>query len=236
VGLVVLRKPRARASDAYRQLRTRLGHLQDELQVVALAAAEEGEGASTAIANLAVCTAQLGYHVLLIDGDMRRPTLHHVFGRPNCRGLSHVLAGDCSLSRALERGPVDTLSLLFAGPTPDSPADQLASPRMGALLSALRDLYDLVLIDLPSVLAAPDASILASRTDGLVLVVGMGLATPESARLAVEHLEASHGQLLGMLLNGLSIEPILDEHDPTPTDPSDAPPAVLVRVPKPRPS
>jgi Mrp family chromosome partitioning ATPase len=147
-----------------------------------------------------------------------------------------VLGGEISLRRAIQDGPVESLSLLTAGPTPENPADWLASSRMSTLLQTLRDQYDLILIDLPPVLAVPDATILAERLDGLVFVVGMHRATPEGARLALQHLEATHGHVLGMALTGLTVtpdRPLDDAPGPDPDDVTPTPTAPLLGLPAP---
>jgi capsular exopolysaccharide synthesis family protein len=201
-GIAMLCDPGSSASEAIRLVRTRLFGPDGRLsaQVLALTSAGPREGTSTAVANLGVSFAQLGCRVLLIDADLRNPTLHRLAAVPNEQGLTDVLTGRADLAHAVRPGPVDHLSVLTSGACSDTGADLLASPAMSALLSELRAEYDLVLLDLPPVLAAPNACILAGRLDGFLFVMGLDLVTPNAARRAIDRLVASGGRVLGTLL------------------------------------
>lgn len=204
--LVVAKYPRSPIAEAYRMLRTNLqfsaGHPWRTLMVTS---ASPLEGKSLTTANLAAALAQSGQRVILVDADMRRPTQHHIFGLENRVGLSDVLErSDVSLSEVQQAVSVANLSVVTSGPLPENPAELLGSKRMGDLMELLQQYADVVVFDSPPVMAVADAAILASRLDGVLLVVDAGATRRGPARHSKESLEAVGAHLLGVTLNRLS--------------------------------
>jgi len=167
----------------------------------------DSEGKSFVVANLAIVLSSTGSRVIVVDADMRRPTLHEFFDRPNVTGLADVLSdskvagGDFS-SLPLQETGFDNLHLISAGRPPVDPATLLTSPRFQALLTFLGGHGDVILVDSPPVLSAPDAIILSTESEGTILVVSIGLTRRESLWQARDRLLAQQGvHLLGLAVN-----------------------------------
>ncbi|HNP72696.1 MAG TPA: CpsD/CapB family tyrosine-protein kinase [Kouleothrix sp.] len=206
--LIALRDPRSAAAEAYRTLRTNIqfSSLDRQLHTLLATSSAPDEGKSTTIANLAVTMAQAEQRVILVDCDLRRPTLHTLFGLPNDAGLtSTILAQDDADIPLLETG-VPGLSLLASGPLPPRPADILGSRKMEAMISRLRGLADIVLFDTPPVVAVTDAAVLATRVDGVLLVFQAGKTSRERGRQARQILEKVKANIVGVVLNNAKVE------------------------------
>lgn len=208
-SLVTLTDPRSPVAEAFRALRTNLEFTQLERPlkslVVTSAAAEEGK--STVLANLAVTMAQAEKRVILADCDLRRPSLHSLFGLKESPGLTSMLVEGGALSQPpLQATQVDGLQVVTSGPLPPNPPDVLGSRRMDQALAALRERCDILLLDAPPVVAVTDAAILAAKADGVLLVVNAGKTRREHAQKAKELLEQVNARLLGVVLNGVRLD------------------------------
>jgi tyrosine-protein kinase Etk/Wzc len=201
--LLVVAEGRSTAAEAYRTLRTNLIFSQTgrALKSVIITSASPGEGKSTTASNLAAAFAQQGMRVLLVDADLRRPTVHNIFGTPREPGLTQVLVGQMELAEAVRESPVPGLSLLTAGVLPPNPAELLGSPVMRELMRVMGDAFDMVILDTPPVMAASDSSVLASMVDGVVLVVRAGRTERSLAQQAVRQLMSVGARVLGAALN-----------------------------------
>ena len=201
--LVVLDDSRSFAAEAYRVLRTNLHYANPDAPIrrLLVTSSGEGEGKSTTVANLAVCFAQADRAVLLIDTDLRRPVINTLFRQPATPGLSSYLAGDALLEAIIQKTSVPNLSIMASGPTPPNPAELVGSRRMRELLDAASERFDMVLLDSPPVLAVSDAGALAPMVDGVLLVVGSGLAARLALRRAKEAIQAVQGRIVGAVLN-----------------------------------
>jgi len=203
-------QPQSQVSEAFRALRTSLLLSQAERppQVVLVTSALPREGKTTAALNLAVTLAQLGDRTLLVDGDMRKPTISRLFqlGDAKHAGLSTYLAGVSSLDLVTVPHPrIPNLAAVVAGPIPPSPADLLSSHRLREAIDQLRKQYRFVVIDSPPVMAATDAAILSALADGVLLVVRSG-ETPKEAFLRTRDLLASvKCRFLGVVLNAVDV-------------------------------
>jgi capsular exopolysaccharide synthesis family protein len=203
--LITLHDPRSPASESYRTLRTNIKFLSADtaLRTLTVTSAGPEEGKSTTIANLGVSFAQAGKKVLIVDTDMRKPTVHTIFDLPNTEGLSSILAGDTSFTQAVRPTPQDGLHVLTCGPLPPNPAELLESQRMTNLIDEMKGIYDLVLFDAPPIIAVTDASILASRLDGLILLLGVNKVTRKAARHALQLLGRAKVKVWGMVVRGV---------------------------------
>jgi len=210
--LIVLNNPKSPITEAYRILRTNIqfSSLDKPLKTVLITSPGPNEGKSLTTANLAATFAQSGQQVLIIDGDLRRPTQHKIFGLKNLKGLTNILLGEVSLEEALQ-SPEETsgLKLLTTGPLPPNPAELLGSQRMKQLIKSISDISDVVFIDTPPVVAVTDAALLAAEVDGVLLVLGAGEARIEMAKKAKELLSNVKANILGTILNKIST----DGHD-----------------------
>jgi non-specific protein-tyrosine kinase len=201
--VIAATQPRSSVAEAFRMLRTniRYSEVDHPVRTILVTSAGPGEGKSTTVANLAVVMAQAGRKTVVVDGDLRQPWLHRLFGVPQGGGLAgSLLIGnlDGNVQRVSE---VDGLSVLPAGSTPLNPADMLATQRMRALLDELAQQMDVVLIDSPPVLPVTDAAVLAHMVDGVLLVVDAGETRRGMALRAVEALRQAGGNPLGVVLN-----------------------------------
>lgn len=201
--LITIEEPMSPISEAYRVLRTNIqfSAIDQAMQVITVTSAQPREGKTTTISNLAVAYAQDGKRVMLIDADLRKPTLHRVFARTNRKGLTNVLANISTLEDEMQATDVEQLFLLTSGPMPPNPAEILATKRMGMLLDELRQQFDVILIDTPPALALTDAQVIASRSDGVLLVVSSGKTKRDLIRKCKANLEYVNANLLGVVLN-----------------------------------
>ena len=205
--LVTLRDARSSAAEAYRSLRTNLmfSSLEQPVSTFLLTSCAGGradaEEKSTVLANLAVTFAQGGHRTILVDGDLRRPQQHELWGCSNERGLTNMMLEEGALAEPpLHETGVENLLLLPAGPLPAIPADVLGSQRMRDVAGVLRARASFVLYDAPPILAATDAILLGSLLDGVVLVLRSGVTRREDALRAREALERVHARILGTVL------------------------------------
>nr|WP_206699636.1 CpsD/CapB family tyrosine-protein kinase [Bacillus atrophaeus] len=190
-------------AEQYRTIRTNIAFssVQTNLRSILVTSSVPGEGKSFSAANLAAVFAQQEKKVLLVDADLRKPTIHETFQLENVTGLTNVLVGTCSLSETVQQTPIDNLYILTSGPTPPNPAELLSSKAMGDLILDIYDQYSLVIFDSPPLLAVADGQILANQTDGSVLVVLSGKTKIDTVQKAKDALEQSKAKLLGALLN-----------------------------------
>lgn len=202
-NLITHYSPRAAISEQYRTIRTNIqfSSVDESIRTILVTSSGPEEGKSTTVANLAVVFAQQGKKVLLIDADLRKPTVHYTFQLDNTTGLTNVLTKQTQLQKAAVTTAVDNLTVLPSGPIPPNPAELLGSKAMEDMLEAALEQFDIVIFDTPPVLAVTDAQILANRCDGTILVVGSGKTQIEPAVKSKELLLSSKGKLLGVVLN-----------------------------------
>lgn len=202
IELLPHQHPRLSVSEAYRALRTALLlSTAAELKVVSLTSAGPGEGKSATSTNLAVVMAQLGKRVLLIDGDLRKPRLHEVFGISNRAGLVNILAASEDPNRVTASPAVPNLLVIPSGPIPPNPSELLSSDRMREFLRRARSQFDFVIIDTPPVLAVTDATVIGSLSDGVVLCLRAGKVLREDAKTCRDRLVMNEVKILGTVLN-----------------------------------
>lgn len=175
-------------------------------QVVVLTSPCLGDGKTTVACNLSIAVAEIGRKVLLIDGDLRRPRVHKVFGVANTWGLTDVLRADSALDTVpvyhlVRESGLFGLSLLPGGSCTVTPTNLFYSPRMSRLLARLRREFDMILIDAPPMIHLADARVLGRLADGVILVVRAGQTTTESARFAVQRFAEDRTHVLGTILN-----------------------------------
>lgn len=199
-------RPGSREAEAFRSIRMAVLRNQPESGglVVQMTSAEPGDGKSVSAANLSLAIAKSGKRVLLIDADMRRPTVHQLFRVEQEIGLSDVLTGEIDWINAVRETSVDGLSLITSGACPDNPAELLTAHEMASLLNKAREEYDVVIVDTPPVLAVSDPSVIAPQADGLVLVVRMQKNKRAAIRRTLETLDGHGVRVLGVIANGVS--------------------------------
>jgi polysaccharide biosynthesis transport protein len=208
VELLAYVQPKSQISEAFRALRTSLLLSQAEHppQVILVTSALPREGKTTSAVNLAVTLAQLGDRTLVMDADLRKPGIRRALNLTSGKdaGLSSYLAGVSSLDEVTTPHPaISNLAALTTGPVPPSPADLLSSHRMRETIADLRRRFKFIVIDSPPILAATDAVILSSLTDGVLLVVRSGATPKEAFTRSRDLLGAVKSRLLGVLLNAV---------------------------------
>jgi len=205
--LITADQPRSPISEAYRLLRTNIqfADVDRRSKVLLITSCVPGEGKSTTTGNLAQVFAESGKEVLVVDTDLRRPTLHRMFGVQAREGLTNILSGTDNLNGHGYVGEgLPNLKILASGPLPPNPADILGSNRMQALVGGMRTGRDVVLFDSPPILSVADASVLASMVDGVILVIDVGKTSRRDLARARESVEGVGGKLLGVVINRLS--------------------------------
>ena len=194
--------------EAFRALRTSLvfSSGSEGTRVIALTSAQPLEGKTTTACNMAIALAYGGSRVLLIDADMRRPSVSRTLGIENTIGLSHLLTGQATARQTIRRTNVQNLWVMTAGMTPPNPSELLASDRMKTLIHNMQSgPFDWVLIDTPPVLAVTDAVIIAPWVSGVVFIIGSEMTQRRLAERAVETLLTSRPHVLGAVLNRVDI-------------------------------
>jgi non-specific protein-tyrosine kinase len=199
-NLVTLIEAQSAAAEAYQSLRTNVefAGLEQPLRTILVTSVDQQTEKSIALANLAVVMAQAGDRVLVVDGDLRRPMQHEIFGVSNAAGLTGWLANGGE--PAIQKTTVDGLSVLPAGPTASSPAALLSSKRLATALTSLRERADYVLCDAPPVLAVTDAALWGSQVDGVLLLLNAGSTKREHAQRARDILSKVHARIVGAVL------------------------------------
>lgn len=201
--LITVTQPKSPVAEQYRTIRTNIEFMavDREIQAILVTSATQGEGKSTTSSNLAVAYAQQGKKVLIIDTDMRRPTVHYTFKVANGLGLSSLLTRQAEKDKAILPTKIENLSILTAGPIPPNPAELLSSRAMEHLVAQLREDFDVIIFDAPPLLQVADSRITSKLTDGVVLVVGCTTSDRQRVLKAKEQLELAEAKILGVVLN-----------------------------------
>jgi len=198
--LVTLIDPQSPAAEAYQSLRTNIefASLEHPLHTLLIAGIDQQTDKSLALANLAVVMAQAGDRVLVVDGDLRRPMQHEIFGVSNQTGLTTWLLNGGE--PVVQKTQIERLQILPAGPATNSPAALLSQKRVENALATLRGMADYVLCDAPPVLAVTDAALWASKVDGVVLLLNAGGTKRDHALRAQSLLEKVQARIIGAVL------------------------------------
>lgn len=224
-GLITQFNPKDPCAEAYRILRTNLEYLsfQHPLRVILMTSATMQEGKSTTLANLAITFAQQGKRILILECNLRRPSLYRLFGLEKGPGISDILIekaewqncvknvtdlalGEFQLEEILSIPGLENFHIITYGQTPPNPAELLSSARMDELITDVRDQFDFVLVDAPPLLPVADSMVLSTKVDGVVLVYRAGSVPRSSIKLAKERLETVQANILGVVLNDIRPE------------------------------
>ena len=201
-------RPRSQMAESYRALRTSLllSNLGAPPKVIMVTSARPQEGKTTTSINTAIVLAQKGVRVLLVDADLRRPSIHKALGMGPRSGLSNVLTGSATLEQTITTSPIlPNLFIMPAGTPPPNPAELLASSNMKDLVAELRGLYDHIVIDTPPTLSVTDAVVLSPCADATILVIRSGQTTKQALRRARDILTQVNAHVAGVLLNAVDL-------------------------------
>ncbi|WP_285858216.1 CpsD/CapB family tyrosine-protein kinase [Neobacillus niacini] len=201
--LITAIAPKSPIAEQYRTIRTNIQYssIDEEIKAIMITSSGPGEGKSTTASNLAVTFAQLGKKVLLVDADLRKPTVHHTFAVDNLFGFTTVLTKQRSLDKTIQETEEQDLYILTSGPIPPNPAELLSSKSMEQFIEEAKQEFDYIIFDTPPLLAVADPQILANKVDGSIMVVYSEKTEIDQAKKAKELLGNAQSKLLGVVLN-----------------------------------
>ncbi|MDM8312484.1 MULTISPECIES: CpsD/CapB family tyrosine-protein kinase [Clostridium] len=207
-NIIVSQNPKSPVSEAFRTLRTNLqfSTIDDSIKSLVVTSPGPGEGKSTVIANLAVTMAQSGKKVLLIDCDLRKPSIHKKLGIPNSGGMTNLLIQKKQIDECIMETEIQNLYVITSGPIPPNPAELLGSKRMKSLIKEFENVFDVTLIDAPPVLAVTDAQILSTICSGIILTTAYGESEKEAVIKAKDLLDKTGSKILGVVLNKIPMK------------------------------
>ncbi|UUX35249.1 CpsD/CapB family tyrosine-protein kinase [Fundicoccus culcitae] len=208
VPLISYVKPQSIQAEEFRTLRTNIEFAQfnKDVKSIAVTSSVPNEGKSTVAANLAhVFGGVDNKNVLLVDGDLRNPTIHRSFGLDNTKGLSSLLFDNTlQFNEIVQKSRELNMYFLTSGPVPPNPSELLSSARMTALMQELSDNFDIVIYDTPPVTLVTDAKILATKADSVLLVVKQNFSRKDVLKRAIQELNNINADILGFVMTNLS--------------------------------
>ena len=172
-----------------------------QVKTILITSSLPSEGKSTNASNLGVVYAQEGKRVLIVDGDMRKPTIHHAFGILNSTGLSTVLSRQNEINSAIQETPIVGLFILPSGPIPPNPTELLSSKIFDDLIEEIKKNYDIIIFDAPPILSVSDAQIISHHCDGTLLIIHSGVTEKEEVLKTKAILSTSRAKIIGVVLN-----------------------------------
>lgn len=205
-SLVTVTKPNSVVAEQFRTIRTNIqfSMIDRDLKSLIFTSSGPGEGKSTTSANIAVVFATQGKRVLLVDADMRKPSVNKTFKLSNHEGLTTLLTEkEVVLGDVVHETDTENLFILTSGPIPPNPSELLDSKKMNRVIEILEETFDLVIFDMPPIVSVTDAQIMASKTDGTVFVIRNGIANKEAVMKAKQLLEIVNANVVGTIFNGL---------------------------------
>ena len=205
LNLIAHNDPKSSISEQYRMIRTNIefASVDKKIQSIVVTSAVPSDGKSTTASNLAIVLAQTGKQVLLVDADLRKPSIHYAFNLSNMQGLTSVLVEQTTLKNVISRIDIPNLSVLTSGPIPPSPSELLNSKKMRLIIEELTETFDYIIFDTPPVLAVTDPQVLSEQCDAILMAVKSGETPKEAALKAKALLQKSKTPILGMILNNM---------------------------------
>lgn len=201
---VMEKAPKSIDAEAYRSLRSNIEYssFDDEYRVIVVTSSVPGEGKSTTSGNLAIALAQSGNSVLLVDCDMRKPSIHKKFKISNAAGTAELLLRK-KLFEEVANKYNENLTIITAGKIPPNPSEMLASRAMTAFIKEMKDEFKYIILDTPPLQAVTDAQVLSTKADGVLLVVRAGSTKREMVFNSVDLIKKVQGKVIGTVLNGV---------------------------------
>ena len=201
---VMEKAPKSIDAEAYRSLRSNIEYssFDDEYRVIVVTSSVPGEGKSTTSGNLAIALAQSGNSVLLVDCDMRKPSIHKKFKISNAAGTAELLLRK-KLFEEVANKYNENLTIITAGKIPPNPSEMLASRAMTAFIEEMKKEFKYIILDTPPLQAVTDAQVLSTKADGVLLVVSAGSTKREIVLNSVDLIKKVQGKVIGTVLNGV---------------------------------
>lgn len=204
INIMSFRNPKSYISEAYRTIRTNIqfSKIDKEIKTILVTSSKQNEGKTTITSNLAVSFSLLeDKKVLLIDSDLRNPSVHRMFNISNSYGVSDILTNQKTLKECVQVTEINNLQVLTTGKMPPNPSEMLESEKIKSFMEVLKDYYDYIFIDSPPIGIITDAGALANYCDGTIMVVGAGETEIEAAKITKERLENVKANIIGVILN-----------------------------------
>ena len=200
--MIYNRSTKSLTAEAYRALRTSIQYssVDKELRVLSITSSIPGEGKSTIAANLAFSMSEMEKKTILIDADLRKPTIHRKLKLSNLKGLTEGIVYKLELGEFIQM-PYENFHVMTSGKIPPNPAEIVGSEAMSHLIEQLKELYDYIIIDCPPVLSVTDPQLIATKVDGTILVVREGKAKSKMVLTSYEALQKVHANVIGTVLN-----------------------------------
>ncbi|GAB6440882.1 CpsD/CapB family tyrosine-protein kinase [Bacillus luti] len=201
--LITHQEPKSRITEQYRNIRTNIEFtsVDSRIRSIMVTSANPSEGKTTTVANLAVVFGQQGKKVLVIGADLRKPSIQELFAAHASNGLTNVLSGQTNVMQCIQKTDIENVYVMASGPIPPNPAELLGNRVMDEVLLEAYNMFDIVLIDTPPVLAVTDAQILANKCDGIILVVRSERTEKDKIVKTKQILDKASGKILGVVLN-----------------------------------
>lgn len=203
-NVLAFKEPKSPIAEAYRTIRTNIqfSKIDKDIKTILVTSSKQNEGKSTVSTNLAVSFAALeDKKVLIIDGDLRNPSVHKHFNISNAHGLTDIITGQKTLQQTIQMTGIDNLQILTTGKMPPNPAEMLESKKMKEFVDRLKEYYDYIFIDSPPIGIITDAGVIANYADATILVVGSKDVEAEVAKISKERLEKVKANVIGVVLN-----------------------------------
>ncbi|KAA0764900.1 CpsD/CapB family tyrosine-protein kinase [Bacillus sp. SH5-2] len=201
--LITHQEPKSRITEQYRNIRTNIEFtsVDSRIRSIMVTSANPGDGKTTTVANLAVVFGQQGKKVLIIGADLRKPSIQDLCAAHASNGLTNVLSGQTKVMQCIQKTDIENVYVMASGPIPPNPAELLGNRVMDEVLLEAYNMFDIVLIDTPPVLAVTDAQILANKCDGIILVVRSEKTEKDKIVKTKQILDKASGKILGVVLN-----------------------------------
>ncbi|WZL71504.1 CpsD/CapB family tyrosine-protein kinase [Clostridiaceae bacterium 35-E11] len=199
--------PKSPISEAYRILRTNIQYtnIDKNIKSIVVTSPGPGEGKSTIAANFSVTMSQNQRKILLIDSDLRKPTVNVFFGLSNQMGLTNVLVENVEYTKIVQSTKIGKLDVLSSGPIPPNPSELLGTNKMKSLLQRLKEDYDMVILDSPPIGIVTDAAVLSAIADGVILVCAAEQTIIEEAKKSKALLQQVNANILGVVMNKIPL-------------------------------
>ena len=207
-AIISYNDPKSVISEQYRAIRTNIeySNVDQNTKTILVTSSDKNEGKTTTVSNLAVSFVNLNKKVLIIDCDLRNPSIHKMFKLNNIYGLTDILAKDRAVDKCIQETELENLYVLTAGAIPPNPAEILSSEKMKNLIEDLKNIYDYIFIDTPPIGLVTDAGVLSSFIDGVVLVVKSESVEKKYLEETKKKLDAVDARILGAILNSYKSE------------------------------
>lgn len=195
-------------SEQFRSIRANINFsLRDkDISSLLVTSASVGEGKSTIAANIAITFAQEGKKVLLVDADLRKPTMHYTFNQFISPGFSNLFISNWGFEDVVKESGIERLKIITCGPIPSNPAELLSSQMVDKFIADMKAKFDITIFDAPPLLSVADSQILSEKCDGTILVVSSGITEKENLVKAKEVLTNSKAHVIGAILNNFKLE------------------------------